>query len=196
MPSAPATSETHSRLPDRLLRTFFAAWPDAGVCTTLAAHARDIAAKTEGRAPVAANLHLTLAFVGDVAASRVAALYAIGGVAAAAGSPFTLTLDCGGMFRAVGIAWIGASVSPERLQRLVDGLGIGLSAQGFAIERRAFLPHITLARRCRRPGDFAVATPIRWTIARIALYASESTPDGSRYRELAAWPLEGRVTAD
>jgi 2'-5' RNA ligase len=107
-----------------------------------------------------------------------------------------LTLDCGGMFRAAGIAWMGASVSPERLQRLVDELGVGLSAQGFAHERRAFLPHITLARRCRRPGDFTLAVPIRWTVARIALYASELASAGPWYRELAGWPLGGCAAAD
>ena len=171
------------------MRAFFAAWPDAGVCAALAAQARDIAAQARGRAPVAANLHLTLAFVGDAPPSRVAALCAIGEVAAAAGSSFHLTLDCGGMFRAAGIAWIGASESPGELQRLVQELGVGLAAQGFALERRAFRPHITLARRCRTPAKITIAAPIDWAVGRIALYASEPASGGPSYRELAGWPL-------
>ena len=196
MSRLPAASEPSPRVADRLVRTFFAAWPSPDVSAALAAQARDIAARTEGRAPIAANLHLTLAFVGDVAASRIATLCAVGEVAAAAGSPFTLIMDCGGMFRAAGIAWIGASVSPERLQRLVDELGVGLAAQGFAHERRAFLPHITMARRCHRTSDSTVASPIRWTVARIALYASELTSGGAQYRELAGWPLGGRTRGE
>ena len=155
----------------------------------LAAQARDIALQTGGRAPGEANLHLTLAFVGDVPASRVAALCAIGKATATAGLPFTMTMDCGGMFRAAGIAWMGASVSPERLQRLADGLGVGLLAQGFAHERRAFLPHVTMARRCLKPATIEIAVPIAWTIRRIALYASEPASGGPSYRELASWPI-------
>ena len=77
------------------LRIFFALWPDAGARDALSALARDTAAQTGGRAPSAGNLHLTLAFLGDVAAARIAALHALGPAVAAAVPPFTLDARSG-----------------------------------------------------------------------------------------------------
>ena len=172
-----------------MVRVFFALWPDADARVRLAAAAKDIAARTKGRAPSATNLHVTLAFIGDVAPERVGALCAIGASVAASAAPFVLTLDCAGTFRGTGIAWAGASSLPVSLVELARNLAAGLVAQDFPIEQRAFTPHVTLARRCRTPSLASLAAPIGWTVTRLALDASESGRDGPRYRELAAWPL-------
>jgi 2'-5' RNA ligase len=174
------------------VRTFFALWPDAGAGEALAALAHDIAARMDGRATVAGNLHMTLAFLGDVAATRIGTLGEIGGAAASEAPPFALALDRVGTFRGAGIAWAGTSMPPAGLLHLVRRLGEALSASGFAIEQRAFHPHVTLARRCRRPGGGAAAAPIAWTVARLSLNVSERASAGPRYRELAGWPLGAR----
>ena len=171
------------------LRVFFALWPDAPARDALAALARDTVAQAQGRAPVAENLHLTLAFLGDVAPGRIAALRAIGRHVSSVVPAFTLSLDCTGMFRGSGIAWAGASATPPELAGLVERLREALVAEGFALERRAFQPHVTLARRCRKPNGVRILAPIAWNVAGIALNASELRPDRSRYRELASWPL-------
>ena len=146
------------------LRVFFALWPDARARDALAALARDAAAQAQGRAPAAENLHLTLAFLGDVAPGRVAILQAIGRHVSAAVPAFTLSLDCTGMFRGSGIAWAGASATPPELAGLVARLREALVAEGFALERRAFQPHVTLARRCRKPGSIRIAEPSRGSL--------------------------------
>ena len=177
------------------LRVFFALWPDAGARDALSALARDTAAQAGGRAPPAGNLHLTLAFLGDVAAARIAALGAIGSAVAAAGPPFTLTLDRVGAFGNGGIAWVGASAPPHDLERLLQSLTGALAKEGFPTERRAFHPHVTLARHCRRPTGRGAIVSIAWRVEQITLNASELSPRGPRYRELGAWPL-GSPTAD
>jgi len=174
---------------DAPLRAFFALWPDAGAGAALAALARDVAAQSQGRAAAAANLHLTLVFLGDVATARIAALRAIGAAAASAVPPFALALDRTGTFRGAEIAWAGTSEPPAGLLQLVQRLGDALAAGGFALEQRAFHPHVTLARRCRRPAGGSIALPIAWTVARLTLNASDLLPAGPRYRELAGWPL-------
>jgi RNA 2',3'-cyclic 3'-phosphodiesterase len=171
------------------LRVFFALWPEAGARDALRALARDTAAQTGGRAPSAENVHLTLAFLGDVAATRLAALHAIGPVVAAAVPPFTLTLDRVGAFGDGRIAWAGASAPPRDLERLAHSLNGALAKEGFPTERRAFHPHVTLARHCRRPAATGTLAPIAWRVERITLYASELSPRGPRYRELGAWRL-------
>ena len=176
------------------LRIFFALWPDAGARDALWALARDTAAQTRGRAPPAGNLHLTLAFLGDVATARIAALHVLGSTVASAVPPFTLTLDRVGAFGDGGIAWAGTSAAPRELERLVQSLNGALAKEGFPTERRAFHPHVTLARHCRRPAGTGTAAPVAWRVERITLNASELSPRGPRYRELGAWPLGLRTT--
>jgi 2'-5' RNA ligase len=171
------------------LRVFFALWPDAGARDALSALARDTAAQARGRAPSAGNLHLTLAFLGDVAAERIGVLHALGPAVAAAVPPFTLTLDRVGAFGDGGIAWAGASAPPRDLERLVQSLTGALARDGFPTERRAFHPHVTLARHCRHPSGSGTIVSIAWRVERITLNASERAPGGPRYRELGAWPL-------
>jgi 2'-5' RNA ligase len=171
------------------LRTFFALWPDPAARDALAALARDTAVRLQGRAPAAGNLHVTLAFVGDVAAPRLPVLRAVGLAAASGARAFTLTLDRIGAFRGTGIAWAGASTAPAELERLVASLASALADAGFPTERRAFRPHVTLARHCLVSVSAALEAPVAWSVARVALNASETLPGGPRYRELAAWPF-------
>ena len=170
------------------LRVFFALWPGASR-DLVAALSRDFAEVTGGRAPRPGNIHLTLAFVGEVAPERVVALERIGDMAARTSAPFTLELGRTGNFRDAGIAWLGTDAIPPELDRLMRRLNEGLATAGFRVERRPFHAHVTLARRCRRPLPPRVITPVAWCIERLTLIASELSSQGSDYRELAAWPL-------
>ena len=170
------------------LRVFFAVWPDAPARDRLAAAARDMVRRAGGRASDPANHHLTVAFVGDVAAERIAALRRVGAAAARAVAPFVLSLDRLGAFQHTGIAWLGSDNVPPELACLVGALRDGLAANHFPVERRRFRAHATIARRCAPLATAAIA-PVAWRVERLALVASELTPAGSRYRELAAWSL-------
>jgi 2'-5' RNA ligase len=178
------------------LRAFFALWPDPAARDALALLTRDVAALAQGHAAPAANLHLTLAFVGDVAPARVTGLCAIGAAVAANASQFTLTLDRTGTFRGTGITWLGTGETPPHLERLGRSLAEGLAAGGFAVEPRAFSPHVTLARRCRTRADVALAAPIAWVANRLVLNVSDLRSGTPTYRELASWPLGARATGN
>jgi 2'-5' RNA ligase len=171
------------------LRLFFALWPDAAARDSLSRLARDVVARAGGKAPAAANVHLTLAFLGEVDPSREAALLAAGAVAVGRVPAFRLALDCIGTFRGSGIAWAGASRVPAGLEQLAAGLAAALSEGGFAVDPRPFHAHVTLARRCRGRVRAPIAPPIEWLVERLALNASELSRDGPRYREVGAWPL-------
>lgn len=171
------------------VRAFFALWPDAAARDALAELAHAVAVETGGRAPVAQNIHLTLAFLGEVSVARIAALQAIGAAAAAAATAFVVNFDRVGAFRGSGIAWAGASETPAELSRLAAELSAALSAAGFVTDPRPFHAHVTLARRCRRRTGVPLAAPIAWSVARLVLNASDLAPDGPRYRELAGWAL-------
>jgi 2'-5' RNA ligase len=174
--------------PANTWRVFFALWPDAAVRDAMVALARDVVGRAGGRMPSEGNLHLTLAFVGDVAKDRLSALDHMGGTAAQRAAPFTLVLDRIGGFDDAGIAWLGADTLPADLTHLVQRLNEGLAAQRFRVDRRPFAAHVTLARRCRAPPVGEIE-PIPWTVRRLSLVASELGAGGSRYRSLASWAL-------
>ena len=171
-----------------ILRVFFALWPDAAAREEIATLAHDVVGRAGGRAPRPDNIHLTVAFVGNVEPDRLAKLKRIGASAGRSVAPFTLKLDRLGAFHHAGIAWLGTEVLPTELEGLAFALRNGLAAEAFPVERRMYRPHITLARRC---GSVATAevVPIAWRVDRVTLNASEMSPAGSIYRELAAWPL-------
>jgi 2'-5' RNA ligase len=170
------------------LRVFFALWPDAPAHERIAAMAADVVARAGGRAPRPENIHLTVAFVGSVARDRIAALKRIGASAARTVAPFTLELDRLGAFHHAGIAWLGADVLPTELEDLVFALREQLAAKSFPVEKRLYRAHMTLARRCGTMASIRIA-PIAWRIEGLTLNASKLSPSGSRYTELAEWPL-------
>ena len=194
---APGAARQAQRRARETSRVFFALWPAATVRRALEALARDCAARTGGRAPEAANLHLTLAFIGEVPTSRIDSLRSVGHDAAAIVPPFVLTLDRVGAFHKQDIAWVGTSQSNGSIQALVDDLFARLTAVGVELERRPFHPHVTLARRARTRAldstrDGLSAQPIVWNVSRLTLATSTHAQGALRYVAADTWPLRGR----
>ncbi|QLC72273.1 RNA 2',3'-cyclic phosphodiesterase [Pseudomonas sp. LPB0260] len=138
-----------------------------------------------GRPVPPANLHLTLAFLGQQPGSRLAELK---GLAATVQSrAFELQLDRL-VHRRNGLLYLAPSQPPAALLELVEQLHEALLGGGFGLEARPFLAHLTLLRRCstRRPK----ARPtFDWPVDHFALFASETGPSGSVYQQLQQWPL-------
>jgi 2'-5' RNA ligase len=171
----------------RGVRLFFALVPDADVRTALARLARKCAGEAGGRPSSPEAMHLTLAFIGEVDASRRELLAAIG--ARLPRIAFDVDLDRIGGFRAARVAWIAPSAPPEALSALQVALATELASAGFPTERRPFRPHLTLARHCRVPLASVPTPNVHWPVSRLALIESTLDPAGARYREVAGWEL-------
>ncbi|MEP7206549.1 MAG: RNA 2',3'-cyclic phosphodiesterase [Casimicrobiaceae bacterium] len=186
-----AIRHAHAGLPaSGDVRLFYAIWPDPPALHALHALARHMAAEGGGRATAPDNLHLTLAFVGTVRVAEVERLVAIGETIARATGAFPLTLDRLGSFRAPGVVWLGARLTPAPLQAMAIALGAALAAAGYAVDARMFKAHVTLARRCdAAPSGTHAQTPITWIADALTLTASTLAPGGPRYRELARFGL-------
>ncbi len=192
----PPEGDTRRR-PQRL---FFALWPDTTLQERLHRLARErlgaAAAAGRGRLVPAANLHLTLAFLGAVDVAQRACLEAAADEIHI--PPFTLLLDELDCPRRRGLYWASASHTPPALVALVQGLeeaqsrcGLGRATAEEKEEGRAFRPHVTLARRLvRSPRPEPISPPLAWTVARFCLVQSETRPDGARYTILRAWGLK------
>jgi RNA 2',3'-cyclic 3'-phosphodiesterase len=95
------------------------------------------------------SLHFTLAFLGGVPEERLEAVFAAARQAASGTPPFRLQLGALGMFPDHGtrrVLWIGADRGAAELTALQAKLAAALTRAGFALEARAFVPHLTLAR--------------------------------------------------
>lgn len=95
----------------------------------------------------AGNLHVTLKFIGETPAEKISA---IGGALAAVRIDRRLSLE----FRGVGffpdarrpsVAWVGIA-SDDRLATLALNIDKALAQIGLPREKRAFVPHLTIAR--------------------------------------------------
>ena len=147
------------------------------------------------------NLHLTLAFLGEVPSDlledghhALAALRAPG---------FTLTLRGVEAFGAAAPRLVYAGVAPsEPLRHLHRKVITALRGAGLAPDRRRFTPHVTLARL--DPQRLAEADRLRlvsamvenagfaagpFTVDAFALYRSHLGRDAAHYEELARYPL-------
>jgi len=146
-----------------------------------------------------ANLHLTLAFFGDVDEARVEPLGAALAQVAAGLDPFAVHLGGAGGFPehgAIRVVWLAIEPAQE-LARLSGRLRAAAEICGVASDAKPFRAHVTLAR-CRRPWpgrwrgalerlELAGASAIE--VRSAALMASELGAGGPIYRRLAELPL-------
>jgi 2'-5' RNA ligase len=136
------------------------------------------------------NLHLTLAFIGNVAAEQLACMRAA--AAGVVAEPFELQLDRFGYWKRPRIAWLGCEQTPDALSELVASLNIALGDCGYQPESRPFQGHVTLVRKAQGgepPADFAA---LSWPVTDFCLVESVGGPDGVNYEVIARWPLTGR----
>lgn len=138
-------------------RVFFALWPPKEIADRLGEVARDVANAVGGRPSRHETIHLTLAFLGDVAISKIPELCALGREIDA--RQFALQVDRLGYWSHNHLVWAGCTDMPRGLTDLQQRLQAKLYETAFLPEthERTFTPHLTLVRRVRRALD---ANPI------------------------------------
>ncbi len=169
------------------LRLFFALWPQPDTRDRLAALAGAMRKQCGGKATRPENLHLTLVFLGEVEATRLAEIEAAAaGVRAPA---FELRLCRPGYWQHNRIAWVAPADPPRALFDLVSALQDALVMRGFARESRPYVPHLTLLRHARCRGEDWPAVDIAWPVAEFVLVASVAQENGRAYQALGRWTL-------
>ncbi len=160
-------------------RLFFALWPDETIQQRLADVARELAHEAQGKPISWHNIHATLAFLGDVADGAVSELTKL---ADERGDFFcALTLDRVSSFPQ-GVVYAAPTESPRELLKLAADLHRALRERGYPIERRPFVPHVTLVRNARRPPESSAISSITWPVRGVHLVQSELRSAGAFYR--------------
>src|SRR5690242_2204201 len=133
----------------RTVRVFFAIWPDNTAREQMAGLAKQLrlALLCSGREIKAENIHLTLAFVGDIEPSRVEALRMVAdGTTDAGARAFDFTVEEVRYWKHNRIVYAAPISAPRELLDLVNALSERLADAGFSLEQRTYTPHITLMR--------------------------------------------------
>lgn len=162
------------------MRCFLAAWPDEAVRERCAELIRSVRPHAEhGRVMRLENLHLTLAFIGELQDARGARVAAA--CAALPAIEYDWRLDVIGFFPRPRVLWAGGPDSAELEQLAGSARGL-LDALKVNYDRKPFVPHVTLLRDVRRfDGPKEIAPPIAWPIREIGLYRAGRDDEGARY---------------
>lgn len=165
-------------------RVFFALWPDDTTRSALRFTTQRAVQACKGRPIAKGNLHLTVAFLGELSAEGLAAARAVPPIPV---GEFEITLDAVGVWPESKILWLAPLAPPVALGELEGQLWDGLAERGFRTEDRIYRPHVTLARRAQAIEE--VVEPVRWPVRELALV--ESIPYGKNvhYEVLETWPL-------
>jgi 2'-5' RNA ligase len=149
------------------------------------------------------SLHVTLAFLGSVDASRIEAIGEVLRDVASAHAPLEARVGGVGVFdrpERARVLWLGFGEGDARLFALVRALEDGLRAAGFALEARAWRGHVTLARAVDRAGvdvrgvlERDPAPSLRCPVDALVLMESRSSPQGAAYHPLLRAPLAAPV---
>lgn len=170
------------------MRLFFALWPESSSAQQWQ-HELALPAQTLGgrRMPMA-NLHMTLAFLGEVPGNRVNELIALGDDLPRDGMHLRFDrIEC---WKKPELACLRPAETPAALTRLVGQLNTGLRLAGFPLDTKHFRPHVTLARHVAATAPSLPVWPVlEWQVPAFALVRSRLTDQGSEYAVLHAWPL-------
>jgi len=150
-----------------------------------------------------ANLHLTLAFIGEVQDAFLEPIRAA--LAQGFSVPaFDLAFGSAGTFPAAGplrVVWIGVAQGEAALRQLHDEIVGRLGRLGLRFEERAYSPHLTVgrvregrgpaARRVREVAREGAAALGPQHVAAVTLFRSRLSPAGSTYDVVMRVPLQG-----
>ena len=168
-------------------RLFFALWPSEQVRQSIVEVLSSLPPQVNGRVIQQQNLHATLHYVGQVAESTKDCMHAAAQSVKA--EAFQLNLDRLGLFPKAKIFWMGAQNTPEQLMQLHKKLGLALEDCGFVTDKRAYVPHLTLLRKCREPVPENINFSIPWRVEEFVLVESITYKEGVKYQVLERYSL-------
>ena len=149
------------------------------------------------------SVHLTVKFLGNVADGLVPDLCEALGTAAALSRPFEMTIGNIGCFPPRGnprIVWVGADEPAGGLVECVGLVEEAYAELGFAPEKRAYKPHVTIGRvksprkakdlRDRLAAEEPFTAGVQ-SVTDLVLFQSDLRPTGAVYTAVCRAPLSG-----
>jgi RNA 2',3'-cyclic 3'-phosphodiesterase len=177
-------------------RLFFALWATAEERRALSAAAAAAVGTSGGRAVPEENLHVTLAFLGQVPPTRTAELAAlahrVGTNGALAGTPLVLQFERLAYWHAPQILVALSTAGAGPAAALAAALQREASAAGFLPDLKPFRAHVTVARKVTHAAASTPLPSVSWKCAEFVLVESRTVATGSVYSVLESYLLGKR----
>jgi len=170
------------------IRVFFAACPSYQVCKQLAWRAETLQPVCGGHRVKTQNIHLTLAFLGNVSLKHIDVLRKIMQTITAQAFDLTFAEIC--YWKHQQVIFTRPEKSPPELFSLVSLLRMALETTGFGFDNRTYKPHITLIRKANPVAATGLVNPVHWHVNDWSLLQSRQTGHGVEYVPLCLQPLE------
>ena len=132
-----------------------------------------------GRFTAEENLHLTLAFLGEVPDAQPV----LDALADVSFTPFEIALEGMGCF---GDLWWAGLKESEALELLARKVRHALAEREIPFDRKRFSPHITLIRNASGKLPGLQLRPASMTVSAVSLMRSDRGKHGMIYTELSA----------
>lgn len=141
-------------------------------------------------APVpAANFHVTLAFLGQVAPKQIDMLDTHIS-AMTEFFEFNVSLNQIGYWPKPKAFWLGCQNTSNEHIKLVKHLNKAANTVGLNLPKQQYVAHLTLARKCTtNPPAAFIAPNFNWKLKAFHLYESVSNSHGVAYHIRQTWPL-------
>jgi 2'-5' RNA ligase len=175
-------------------RLFFALWPSDEMRAQIEALALPLVRASGGRPIPPRNFHVTLLFLGEIAATNYSAIQHAG--ADLAGRPaFQLEFDNVESWGR-NVFCLTSSAPPAAALDLEERLRTSLRSHLKQLDERPYRPHITLARDLPRARPLQKITTLLQKVNDYALVESVRDAGRSHYSVLERWPLQWAPSTD
>jgi len=164
------------------VRLFYALWPDVHIAKHLARAAAAVPLAGDARRVPCDNFHVTLAFIGEVAASQLPALRRIGSAQRAL--ECSITFDGYEYWSEPQVVAAVVRECPAALIELSAALYRALSRSGTPLRA-----HVTLARKVSQAPVLQALSPFQWNVRTFSLVSSDTRGAHSVYTVVDTWPL-------
>ncbi|MEE8380096.1 MAG: RNA 2',3'-cyclic phosphodiesterase [Gammaproteobacteria bacterium] len=196
MPSSRVKSRVDAHSPEQnFQRLFFALWPHDDVreelkqCQQSHPFKKSLLVNDGSRPVFPGNLHMTLAFLGNVDADQKACVEQVANGLRC--SPFKLTINYADHWQKPRILVVGSDDMPKALVTLATQLRDGAIDCGVQMDMRPYNAHVTLMRKIARLPEGLAIRPFSWAAKSFVLIESTTRPEGVRYEVIREWELEG-----
>ena len=169
------------------MRLFFAVLADPATRERIAAAAASLALSLGCRLVTRDNYHMTLAFVGNVAARQLPILVAIG--AAQRMTECSVRFDAYEHWPRTGVIVAAARTTPAALEQLSHQLYRDLARHRWALDAKRWRPHVTLARKVTQAPVLQAMSSFDWLMREFCLVSSDTSGAQSAYTVVRTWPL-------
>ena len=137
------------------------------------------------------NLHLTLAFLGELENNEIDTVKSV--IDRMRFGVFDIDIKGIDYFGNPGVIYSAVTAGAVRIMELASSLRAGLSASGIYFDKKEFVPHVTIARMKRRTDEKVLMDQVcrfadkrfgSYTVDTVSLFKSVLGTDGPEYEKL------------